>query len=644
MSALTFCPPAPAAAKASLTSTAPLTKNLGNHHPLVGSLPLTAANSSTPSPTTSAQQPLPATPAPSQIPQVKRKRVVKQAEDGQPPKRRRVPAHPPKAIRSPLLQAESSSSRSRSPTLRPTDSDSEPEIDYSTFGTRRSTPNVPHQKDAPGSFGLHEDWTIVREKRTEFLRQQLRCAEPQRDFSLAEEVWDSEGIVKPLMKHYHAYFRNPDDPNDTTFDPHPTDYPVVEVEYPAEDAKERYILLVPNDKDHYNPIMELLNAVYAIIKNYFLPHEQIPFGTLPPNPGQTEWMPDQLLLPESYPFPVPPPPPVDHLRNLEKAYNTHDGPLFIQSLQAINRLIRAGRDKMRINAVMGWNGTPPQVWKAVVEECYQRSIGPNIRKLSKYTPFSNEVYGELNASFVSDILFRTDIRANSVFVDLGCGVGNCLIQAALQCGCTSYGIEINENPADLGTAQVVQYYKRLQLWGLNAGQVDLVKGDMCNNPAVGEWIRKADVVLVNNWAFSPALNDALSLMFLDLREGARVVSMKPFRRPDFRLTDRTVSSVQAIFRVEEIGFRRGAVSWMAEGGVYYMHTVDRGPVRQFEEKMEQQILAQMQASSQRSAAKRRRKEAAAAAAATSTAAATPEAVPPPSGTPASSAVSDATLA
>lgn len=140
------------------------------------------------------------------------------------------------------------------------------------------------------------------------------------------------------------------------------------------------------------------------------------------------------------------------------------------------------------------------------------------------------------------------------------------------------------------------------------------------------------------------MNDALSLMFLDLREGARVVSMKPFRRPDFRLTDRTVSSVQAIFRVEEIGFRRGAVSWMAEGGVYYMHTVDRGPVRQFEEKLEQQIMAQIQASNQRSAAKRRRKEAAAAAAASTTAAATPEAVPPPPAPSNSSTPSDVTLA
>lgn len=34
-------------------------------------------------------------------------------------------------------------------------------------------------------------------------------------------------------------FRNLEDPTDTSFDPHPTNYPVVELEYPAEDAKER---------------------------------------------------------------------------------------------------------------------------------------------------------------------------------------------------------------------------------------------------------------------------------------------------------------------------------------------------------------------------------------------------------------------
>lgn len=103
---------------------------------------------------------------------------------------------------------------------------------------------------------------------------------------------------------------------------------------------------------------------------------------------------------------------------------------------------------------------------------------------------------------MSDIIFRTNLKANRTFVDLGCGVGNCLLQAALQVGCTANGVEINPPPASLGRLQVEQFRKRLRLWGLNAGPVELRQGDFCEEFAVRSWIAKADVVLVNNWAFS----------------------------------------------------------------------------------------------------------------------------------------------
>lgn len=47
--------------------------------------------------------------------------------------------------------------------------------------------------------------------------------------------------------------------------------------------------------------------------------------------------------------------------------------------------------------------------------------------------------------------------------------------------------------------------------------------------------------LVNNYAFTPALNDKLSLLFLDLKEGTKIISLKPFVSENFRLTERTVS-------------------------------------------------------------------------------------------------------
>jgi H3 lysine-79-specific histone-lysine N-methyltransferase len=61
-------------------------------------------------------------------------------------------------------------------------------------------------------------------------------------------------------------FRNLDDPNDKSFEPHATDYPVVEIEYPNYGASERFILLFPIDKDDYQPIKELMYTLYTTVE------------------------------------------------------------------------------------------------------------------------------------------------------------------------------------------------------------------------------------------------------------------------------------------------------------------------------------------------------------------------------------------
>lgn len=45
-------------------------------------------------------------------------------------------------------------------------------------------------------------------------------------------------------------------------------------------------------------------------------------------------------------------------------------------------------------------GVPVQLWKAIMEETYQRSVGPDVKELTKYPAFSSRTYGELTVSFV----------------------------------------------------------------------------------------------------------------------------------------------------------------------------------------------------------------------------------------------------
>ncbi|KAL6303489.1 hypothetical protein BKA93DRAFT_734905 [Sparassis latifolia] len=71
--------------------------------------------------------------------------------------------------------------------------------------------------------------------------------------------------------HCSPDFTNPNDSEDKRFEPHPTDYSVMKLEYPNIGACERFVLLVPKDKakakDHYNPIMCLENTLHAILES-----------------------------------------------------------------------------------------------------------------------------------------------------------------------------------------------------------------------------------------------------------------------------------------------------------------------------------------------------------------------------------------
>ncbi len=73
--------------------------------------------------------------------------------------------------------------------------------------------------------------------------------------------------------------------------------------------------------------------------------------------------------------------------------------------------------------------------------------------------------------------------------------------ASLRSGCDAYGIEINHPVASLSFKQRTEFAARLRMWGLTAGKYEVLEGDFCESNDVAEWIRKADVVLVNNYIF-----------------------------------------------------------------------------------------------------------------------------------------------
>ena len=308
-----------------------------------------------------------------------------------------------------------------------------------------------------------------------------------------------------------------------------------------------FILLTPKDKDHYDPILCLKQSLLTIIEclsehallvdnisnislfaDYLTPEQRSLFGTLPKHnllPDDDDY-PTRSSTPsngDSQTFRLPHlvcleahPPSVNYLKTLQRAINKQDGPLFVKTMTSINAILRVlkypplpddpllppGENSLK-EYVKTWSATgmPKDVSLRLIEETYQRCVGPQVHNLRNYEAFSSETYGELMPSLVSDIIRHTGLHKDSLFLDLGCGVGNVVLQASLQTGCRSFGIEIMPAPAGMARDQLEQLKVRARMWGVNIGTVELEEGDMLKSERVARLMSEADVVLINNKVF-----------------------------------------------------------------------------------------------------------------------------------------------
>lgn len=166
--------------------------------------------------------------------------------------------------------------------------------------------------------------------------------------------------------------------------------------------------------------------------------------------------------------------------------------------------------------------------KCLLTQVYERVVSPRVDFLKKKTEHKDNTYGELHDEFITKIIQETNLKSDQVFVDLGSGVGNVVLQAALEAGCESWGCEMMETAGEVAAAQEKEFRSRCRLWGIQPGPVHLERGDFRENQPIMKAIQRADVILVNNEVFGPELNESLKLMFLDVKDGCKVVSFSCF--------------------------------------------------------------------------------------------------------------------
>lgn len=109
-----------------------------------------------------------------------------------------------------------------------------------------------------------------------------------------------------------------------------------------------------------------------------------------------------------------------------------------------------------------------ELLRQIIHKAYNHAVTDPDR-LNDYEPFSPEVYGETSFEFISQMIDQIPINENDVFIDLGSGVGQVVLQvAALTNAKICIGIERADVPS--GYAEVSQiiykiiHFNRIDKW------------------------------------------------------------------------------------------------------------------------------------------------------------------------------------
>lgn len=113
----------------------------------------------------------------------------------------------------------------------------------------------------------------------------------------------------------------------------------------------------------------------------------------------------------------------------------------------------------------------------IIKKTYNHAvIDPD--RLNQYQPFSAGVYGETSYEFIDQMINEVEITPDDVFIDLGSGVGQVVLQMAAATNCKKcVGIEKASLPSQYAETMQQRFITWMKWHGKRHGEFELYKGD-----------------------------------------------------------------------------------------------------------------------------------------------------------------------
>ncbi|AEY97314.1 FAER326Cp [Eremothecium gossypii FDAG1] len=264
------------------------------------------------------------------------------------------------------------------------------------------------------------------------------------------------------------------------------------------------------------------------------------------------------------------------LQQLSKAYASMNQSAFVEAVEQYNDLVRAIPQDQVNEHLQQTKKIPRAFIHDILQMAYSRCVLPNVNGLKEYRSFSNFVYGELLPTFLSTVYQQCDLKPGQIFIDLGSGVGNCVVQASLEYGCAlSFGCEIMKNASALAKSQLKELEERCALWGVDLKPIEFsLRKSFIDNERVNELLPQCDVLLINNFIFDTKLNQAVEKLIQGLKPGCKIITLKNLRPSGYTINFDDVENILNRLKVEKFTLPEDSVSWTYRGGgEYFISTV-----------------------------------------------------------------------
>jgi len=248
--------------------------------------------------------------------------------------------------------------------------------------------------------------------------------------------------------------------------------------------------------------------------------------------------------------------------------------------ESVTKLLSDEKTRDTANARLNQRPTRKML-KHIIQQVYNTAIAdPN--DLNQYVAFTPEVYGETSFDLINQMIdLISPITSEMKFIDLGSGVGQVVLQVAALIECKlCVGIEKATIPATRAV-EMDRLFQKWMLWyGKKYSPYKLHQGDFLASEH-RKTISESTIVFVNNFAFGPEVDHQLKERFADLKDGARIVSSKPFCPLNFRITERNLSDIGTIMHVSVMDPLKGSVSWTDKPVSYYLHQIDSSKLERY---------------------------------------------------------------